>query len=243
MNYYIIHFTLNSRLRGKNNYIKESYPLIDNKEIHFLDEPKFIGNIYEKKIEFTPYLAAIHLFDKANLLDLIMSPGFISKKLVLSTKLKRIFEKNRSSGLQFFKIPVFHKNELIDDYWILNFYETNMEIINFTKSHIYLTENTFTFIEKLNINSYDEYLLKKQEIDKQGYPSGILIKKYEILDNVNHHFVLLNNVEGGVNYLASERLKIEIEKSGCTGIEFQPIEFTLTEWLQGGDREKVYGKS
>lgn len=50
MNYYKIHFTLNSKIRGKNDYINQSYPLIENKKIHFLDEPKFIGNIYEKKL-------------------------------------------------------------------------------------------------------------------------------------------------------------------------------------------------
>lgn len=186
---------------------------------------------------------AIHLFDKANLLDLIMTAGPISNKLVLSSKLKKNFEENRRQGMQFFKTPVFHKNELIDDYWILNFYETNMEVIDFPKSEIYLTKNTFNLVEKLNINSYNDYILEKQEIDKKGYPSGIFIKKYQILDNVTHNFILINNVEGGVNYLVSEKLKNEIENAGCTGIEFQPIEFTLTEWLQGGEREKIYGKT
>jgi hypothetical protein len=55
-------------------------------------------------------------------------------------------------------------------------------------------------------------------------------------------FFALLNVEGGVKYIVSEKGRREIEENNCTGIEFQPIELSLTEWLQGGEREKMYGK-
>ncbi|MEH3112547.1 hypothetical protein [Pedobacter terrae] len=50
------------------------------------------------------------------------------------------------------------------------------------------------------------------------------------------------DVEGGVKYIVSEQLKKEIEEPGCTGIEFMPTDLSLNEWLQGGARERIYGK-
>lgn len=61
--------------------------------------------------------------------------------------------------------------------------------------------------------------------------------------NVNQDFFVLLHVEGVAKYIASEKLKNEIEHAGCTGIEFQSVELTLDEWLaQEGPREKIYGK-
>ena len=53
---------------------------------------------------------------------------------------------------------------------------------------------------------------------------------------------MLQYVEGGIKYVVSDKLKKEIEDSGCTGIEFQPIELSINEWLQGGEREKIHNK-
>ena len=54
---------------------------------------------------------------------------------------------------------------------------------------------------------------------------------------------MLQNVQGSVKYVVSEKLKKEIEEANCTGIEFQPVELSITEWLHGGEREKIYGKA
>ncbi|MEG2334861.1 hypothetical protein [Chryseobacterium sp.] len=48
------------------------------------------------------------------------------------------------------------------------------------------------------------------------------------LDNLPD-FLTLNKVEGGIQYLVSEKLKQEIEDAGCTGIEFQPSYLSLNE--------------
>jgi hypothetical protein len=46
-----------------------------------------------------------------------------------------------------------------------------------------------------------------------------------------------------LNILCQKKLKKVIEDSECIGIEFMPIEMKMTEWLQGGEREKIYGKA
>lgn len=242
MNYYSIQFTLNPKLRGSNEYVKKYHIKIPNDKL-FWEEPKFIGNIYNEKVDFKPYLTDIELFVNSKINDLIMDGGPITKKMIVSGKLKSILEKYRSSGMQFYNINIIQKNNIFKDYWILNMYETNFEVIDFIKSEFYETENVFNLIKKIDIKSIDEFLKFKSEIELKDYPYGFIISKIALKDDITLDFFSLLYVECGIKYVVSEKLKQEIEDAGCTGIEFQPIEMKLTEWLQGGEREKVYGKS
>ena len=71
----------------------------------------------------------------------------------------------------------------------------------------------------------------------------LIIEKLKLLPNAIEDFFMLRHVEGGVKYVVSEKLRKEIEDAGRTGIEFQPVELSSAEWLQGGEREKIYGKA
>ena len=242
MKHYILNFTLNSNCRGSNDYVKNYKLKIPNDKL-FYEEPRFIGSIYNEKINFHPYLLDIELYPKSKINDLILDGGPISTKLIVSGKLKLILENYRKTGMQFFNINVLKKDNIYNDYWILNIYEKSFEAINFEKSEIYKTFNTFNLLEKLEINSLKEFLQIKNEIELLGYPNGIFIKKIEICNEIELDFYILTNIEGGVKYIVSENLKKEIEDASCTGIEFQPIELSLNEWLMpGGEREKKYGK-
>ena len=70
-----------------------------------------------------------------------------------------------------------------------------------------------------------------------------MITRIVLNNTIDHDFFVLRHVEGGVQYIVSEKLKNEIEDAGRTGIEFQPVELSYTEWLQGREREKIYGKA
>jgi hypothetical protein len=59
---------------------------------------------------------------------------------------------------------------------------------------------------------------------------------------MNLDFFVLRYTEGALRGIVSERLKNELEKNEISGIEFRPIEIDYQEWLQGGYREKIYGK-
>lgn len=118
-----------------------------------------------------------------------------------------------------------------------------MQFIDYSKSDIYKTEYTVNKTEKILINTYSEFLNKRNQIHKQGYPSDIFIENFNLNQNVTEDFFAILNVMGGVNYIVSEKFKQEIEYAGCTGIEFQPIELSYQEWVApGGMREKIYGK-
>jgi hypothetical protein len=247
MDFYRINFTLNTKVRGNNEYVEKYCLKLPNDRLYW-EEPKFIGNIRNEKIDFQPYLLDIELFPNANVNDLIMDGGPISTKIVISGKLKSIFEVYRKTGMQFFNINVLKKNENFTDYWLLNFYEFNQEFIDFEKCKIIYRKKDDDFditfsaknveIKVKNIEEFNVYIEKAKE-----KLETITIEKL-VLKNVNESFFILKYVNGGIGYFVSKKLKQEIQDAGCTGIEFQPVELSYNEWTApGGEREKIYGKS
>ena len=241
MNYYIIQESGNLKIIGK-------YP--QTKDIQYncdvWNEPKFIGQIHFEKVDFEPIIANAILHPKSKQTDLIdanSAMGF-SNKLLISGKLKTILEKNRKNGMQFFKSPIIQNNLLAEDYWILNMYEFKNDYVDFLNSKILLEEITSENINSLylSINSLKDYELKIEEVrGKKG--CNLRIEKLVLSkDKIDNDFFMIRYSFSGI-YFVSEKLKQEIEDAGCTGIEFQPIELSLNEWLQGGEREKLYGKA
>lgn len=239
MKYYRIKASLNKKILGHYPQQKET---IFHCSIE--TEPKFVEHVYSTKIDYEPIIANAVLHSKAVPTDLIAAFGLgFSRKLLISGKLKAILESSRGTGLQFFRAPIIHKNRESQDYWILNLYEIDMDYIDFPKSEIFLTKNSFEKVEKLHLNSFQEFTRKKLEVESIGYPMGISIERYILKEIIDQDFFMLTDVEGGVNYLVSETLKTEIEHAGCTGIEFMPSELRFKEWLYDGERDRIYGKT
>lgn len=239
MKYYCINYSLNLKDVGSFPQVEEA-----NHNCNIWDNPYFIENFHFKEINFNPIVSNAILNKKSKLTDLINAPiiGF-SKKLLVSDKLKNILNKYRKTGVQFFLSNIFYKNIRIENYWILNTYEINMEYIDFNNSVFYETENVFKYTNEIKINSIDEFIKVKNDIEVKGYPYGFIIDRIKLKDNITSDFFTLLHVEGGVKYIVSEKLKNHIERENCTGIEFMPVEMRLVEWLQGGEREKIYGKA
>jgi hypothetical protein len=239
MKFYSINGSLNKKIVGNSDQVINV--------IHHCDiweDPKFIDIIDFKKVDFEPITSNAILEKNAKLTDLINAncSGF-SLKLLISDNLKNILEKYSENKCQFFKSPVIQNKEIIDKYWITNPYSFNMEFIDFKKSIITArvrkkeggTEKVF-----LKINTLDDFLRSIEYYwDREEI---VTINNILLINNIMDDFFILRHVEGGVKYIVSEKLKQEIEDDGCTGIEFQPIELSITEWLHGGEREKIYGK-
>lgn len=249
MKYFRVNFTLNPTLRGANDYIKDYRFHKDSFEGFYWEEPKFIGNIRDKKIEFIPYTVDIQLSPKANILDLIERGGPLSSQLLVSGKLKSILERYRKSGFQCFQFNVIKNKEVHNNYWTLHFYEFNDNFIDYKNSSIIYEkhaedyENSYRIEKiKLDINSGEELDHHiKRTIDNQETTT---IKELRLNDNITENFFELKRVSGGIGYFVSEKLKTEIEEAGCTGIEFQPSYLSYNEWTQrDGPRDQVYGRS
>lgn len=238
MKYFSINSSLNPKVLGHYTQVKE---IVYN--CHVWDEPKFIEHSHFKKIDFEPITANAVLHSKSIITDLISVTGMgFTNKLLLSGKLKNCILEKRNHGLQFFSSNLIQKNEEIKDYWLLNSFEIDMKFIDIEKSNFVWRKRKIdggTYLSEIKFNSLDDFLKK---IDEENLDGKLYLNKIKIKDEVKEDFFTLLYVEGGVKYIVSEKFKKEIEIAGFTGIEFQPIELTTNEWLQGGEREKVYGK-
>ncbi len=243
MNYYFLNFTINCKIKGNQDYIKKYHFKIPGNSLYW-EEPRFISNVHFKKIDFEPYLFDIELHTKSKLLDFMFSSGPASLMPVMSNKLKNIISKYREEGMQYFKIGVIKQGSEFD-YWILNMYVINQEYIDFTKSIVTVqvkkpgggTQRIVAEVGSLaEFEKIRAYHREKMEL--------ATITKLVLTAEDKHDFFAISGVEGGVKYIASEKLKQEIETAGCAGIEFQPTELSFDEWTaSGGEREGIYGKT
>jgi len=235
--YYCITHSMNTRIVGnffQSENIAHNYENIEN--------PKLLNNIYLEKIDFEPIVPIPILHKKAKFTDLLSCVNATSAgQLIISEKLKNIIEKNRRNGLQFFKTSVVKDNIVNGNYFSMNMYQSSIDYIDFTKSKVSVRirkKEGGTELVSIDVSTLDEFLnvvnyhKEKMEIVK--------IDNIYLNNNVSEDFFQLDY---SVKHVVSEKLKQEIEDAGCTGIEFQPIELSINEWLHGGEREKIYGKA
>ena len=241
MKYFAIESSLNEKFMGKIPQVKE---YIHN--CHVYDEPKFIGRFSLEKIEIQPILSNAVLYSNAKQTDFINTYGDVGFSFgnLISNKFKDILDKFNCYGFQFFKTYLVQKNQKFETYWQSYKYDFPYQYIDFERT-------TFLFKDRdidkniinqvISFNTIDEFLLFTNKI---RYPKWIFFKDISFTENMDLDFFALRYTEGGHNGVVSEKLKIEIEKEGLTGIEFRPIEISLSEWQKrDGLREQVYGRS
>ena len=215
MKFYRILHSHNPKIVGRVDQIKE---VLYNGNI---DDPKFIDKLLYKKANFTPIVPNAVLYADAKPTDLISPWGIgFSSKILVSGRFKKIIEREKKDGFDFFQSSVFHKKNEYQDYWILNTYDFDFECIDFSESEIIKIIN-FNEKHPMEINSYeefkkidDEYMVKSSPTDR------VLINKVVISSNCSKNFLVLRNVKGGTRYFVSEKLKSEMEN--LKGIDLIP---------------------
>ncbi|WP_284651126.1 imm11 family protein [Flavobacterium terrisoli] len=237
MKFYYIRHSLDKNILGENPQVKD---FIYNCDVS--NNPLFIDKFHFERIDVNPIVVNPVLHHESNLTDLIDANGdigFTYTKLI-SNKLKSILESKKASGVQFFQCSVFKDGIEYKDYWLLSVYEFNMNFIDFSSSEITVgikKSGGGTERKNVKVQTLEEFL-KVQENHKQKMEI-VSINKVHLVDDIKDDLFFIKTAG---KYVVSDKLKSEIENVGCTGIEFQPVEFSINEWLQGGEREKVYGK-
>lgn len=240
MNYYIIRNSLNEKILGVYYQATSAKHNCD-----VWNEPRFIQHTNLEEITFEPIISNAIISPKAKLTDLISSTSIgFTRRLLISGKFKHVLEQNVLSGIQFFSAPVIYKGDILKDYWLLNAYPPQTEKIDFNKSIIISRrkkEGGGTYVVEEKFSSYDEFKSTTDYFWKNKV-GQVLIRTIVFREEVKEDFLVIDNTEGGVSYVVSEHLKNEIEKAGCTGIEFQPTTISRSDWLgpNGGERAKVY---
>jgi len=234
MRFYRIRHSLNTKVTGKYPQIKD---VIYSGNVN--NNPKFINALRFKKIEFEPEVPKPILDNKAKKTDLIEALPTAPFNFLISGKLKTILQANRKEGLQFFKSSVSYKGIEDTDYWFLNLYIFSNEYIDYKKCVVMYKkkkkEKYGTIPISMNFENKTFFILEKEKakINMEAF----YIEKLA-LQNVEENFFGINDVEGGVGFYVSEKLKNEIEEAGCTGIEFQPSELSYNDWVARGGEEK-----
>ncbi len=157
------------------------------------------------------------LHSSAKLTDYISS-SVISLRLIVSDKLKQILEANITIGdCEFFPTVIIQKKKEYD-YWIVNPIVFRIQLVDFPRSELWVTNGVGSRIRGIQITDYNDYL----ESSKQLHISeGITLYNVSFLDNMKENLVVLRFVEGGIGFYVSDKVKTEIEEAGCTGLIFK----------------------
>ena len=208
-------------------------------------DPNSIDKFIFKKIEIEPILTNVVLYSKAKQTDFINTNGHVGFGFgnLISDRFKLLLEKFNCFGFQFFETYIVQNNQKNDSYWQTNIHDFPYDCVDFKNTTFLLKDrdvNRNVIKEVINFNSVDEFKLFTNEV---RYPKMISFNDIFFNENMDFDFFSLRYTEDGNNGIVSERLKIEIEKEGLTGMEFRPIELSIYDWLHGGERERIYGRS
>ncbi len=206
-----------------------TYPQVSNGVIPTTwDDSNYISNFLLKKAPNNVYVPKGILNSKANPTDLISSSfvGF-SLNLFTSQKLKEIICDSNYYGIQFFKSSVFLKGDIELEYWILHPYEFGYEALDFDHSTFGILENDISTNIKEEVKLSSPVELRKMEnkiseIKKINslYSETLFIQQIVFKDDIDLDFFSLKNINGGVGYFLSEKLKFRILDSNLSGMEF-----------------------
>jgi hypothetical protein len=221
MNFYKLEHTIDENKIGK-------YPQVsEGKYSCNINDPLFIDRIFFEKAKLKPITAKGILAKDATITDLLSTSGMgFILKLLMSEKLRNILIQHRQTGIEFFNSPVIFKGEELKEFWIMNVFETDEKHIDFSNSDVLIrarkTEGG-TKLLKVKISSLEEFKTNIKFHKKNG--NYIFLKEVVLKTNVNDDFLIIRNVEGGVGYYVSDRLKKAIEVENITGLEFKQINY------------------
>ncbi len=242
MKYFAIENSLNKKIMGKVEQAKDYIHHCDVwNDANFIDKHPF------KKIETTPILSNPVLYSASKLTDIInvSSVGFSYGSMIISDKLKHIFDKFNCYGVQFFPTYLIHKEMEVGNYWQTHVFDIPYDIIDYSKTKFYFKNSQN---RKVNFDEPFELLNSAHlhnKINSIEYPFSLFINEVIFNENMNYDYFFLRYFANNGSFgIVSQRLKEEIEEQGCTGIEFRPIEISLQDWLKrDGPRDQIYGKS
>jgi hypothetical protein len=190
MRYFVIGNSLNTQILG-------NYP--QTKTIKYncdvWNEPHFIEHVHNEKIDFEPIVSNAILSPKSKLTDLIDVTGMgFTRKLLISSKLRKIIEKYCKSGIQFFQSPIIHRTDIIPDYWVMNAYNIRLDLIDYYNSEIFSRRRKAeggTYLIEEKISDMDSFIKKREEYNSKK-TGNLFIKKVKILPRANEDFFTLH---------------------------------------------------
>lgn len=180
------------------------------------DDPRYIG---KQDIGCSLPAATLPepvLHPDAKRTDLISNTS-LGSRLLVSTRLKTLMQPHLQKAFtQILPVTLHHLIEAIG-YWLLNPVSFHMDLIDYSRSEIWLHTVGNTKVERLNFDSHAAFEEYRQKL---VLPERAHIEKPVFLATAQQDFVQLRFVAGGIGFYVSQNLKEEIENAECTGLRF-----------------------
>lgn len=179
--------------------------------------------------KFHPNFDAIQLSKKAKLTDWLDDPfGSSGPGMTVSKKFKAVLSLFNLCKHEYYRVNILHKGAMVGDYWYLRLGETleDLGCIDFQKTK-FICKPEFAWMDEqpieLDIQNTDD-LLKTVKEQLSLNPMFVVVPDSKLY--LNDHFD--QNMDFfyfrfSHTYIASERLKLEIEKSKITAVEFKEL--------------------
>jgi hypothetical protein len=148
----------------------------------------------------------------------LLSCSLINHGILVSSRMRTVFDKFDIQSHDYVGINVYVKEgEILNYHWLI-FTSRLTEYIDFESSRFDVT--TFSLRvkeENVEINSYEDYLMKKE---KAGFTRMIKLSELHLRTHLNLHLFTFG--VGDFDFYVSSELKSELENSGITGLDFLP---------------------
>ena len=216
MKFYRLIETVDKKIIGKYPPFETGYfPVPAN-------HPKFIQNIYYKKVEENEVFVPVPKLRKGSKMVDFM-PGYSGRE-IMSEKLRGLIISAGPIGMQFIPQPIIVDNVEIKGYWLTNNYEFNFDVINFNLTEISIMKTTWDVDFQVKVKNQTEFL---SLVDEIKLPQSIKIFRPYFIENYDKDFFALRYVYNGFSFFCSERFRQKLEEEKITGIRFLDLDEVL----------------
>jgi hypothetical protein len=226
MKYFIIKESNDPKVIGRGLFVQaeSSHWLYWDNDV-YSDKNSILTQRYKKIIPKT-YWAQPILKKTAKITDLISS---IPVSLpCLSQRMKDILQPYMSEEFQFLKTSLIHKDRLIPDYYFLNPYKIDYEILDLESTEFKILLDVLKYYppvyKEFHPKSLEEIMYYHNAIYNNCTPDRVTVFNPKIKDSVSGHIYFLMSfyiqTDLFVNCLIiSEKVKQELEAAKCTGFD------------------------
>lgn len=172
--------------------------------------------------EFIP-LETIKLANSAKQSDFISTAIISGYGFIVSDRVKNIILEHIIVNHKFFKIPIIHRQNELNNYNWLHLFQPKQEYIDFKKSTFQVKRFSNIIKEEIQFKSIEDYWDQRKY-----YKPGELFKAKEIYINTNNFDFLYTGV-GGIKYIVSEKLLNSLKENEITGYKILNLENIVFE--------------
>ncbi|MFN8247688.1 MAG: hypothetical protein U0T68_01910 [Ferruginibacter sp.] len=171
--------------------------------------------------DFIPNLDYFILNSKALLTDML-STSLISNGFLVSENLKLLLLKHKISTHKYYNAKVCYKNKHYEYYW-MHIINDMFDVVNFNKSSFFVLQNFSQNLGGIKINSFNEYVIKKEKLKKDNPTKTVTIwaEKIVLNNKFSRDLDLFKIGSFSSQFFISEKLKENLIQENITGIKIK----------------------